>query len=121
MNDFVAKEAWEVPTTQKAVVNAIMSSGLSDYSNGMREIYMDNCYSSPTLFVLLREKYGILACGTIRSNLKGWNSNVMNLKKSVPRGASLVKYDPTNKVLFGQWNDNKVVFLCLPWVFLEWL
>ena len=33
----------------------------------------------------------------------------MNLKKSSPRGTSLVKYDPTNKILFGQWNDNKVV------------
>lgn len=33
----------------------------------------------------------------------------MNLKKSSSRGSSLEKYDPVNKVLFGQWNDNKVV------------
>lgn len=33
----------------------------------------------------------------------------MNLSKSSPRGTSLTKYDPINKVLFGQWNDNKVV------------
>jgi hypothetical protein len=33
----------------------------------------------------------------------------MNLKKSAPRGTSVMKYDPTNKILFGQWNDNKVI------------
>jgi hypothetical protein len=33
----------------------------------------------------------------------------MNLSKSSPRGSSLIKYDPVNKILFGQWNDNKVV------------
>ena len=33
----------------------------------------------------------------------------MNLSKSSPRGTSLTKYDPINKVLFRQWNDNKVI------------
>jgi hypothetical protein len=33
----------------------------------------------------------------------------MNLTKSSPRGTSLTKYDPYHKVLFGQWNNNKVV------------
>lgn len=33
----------------------------------------------------------------------------MNFSKSSPRGMSLLKYDPVNKILFGQWNDNKVV------------
>ncbi len=75
----------------------------------MREIYMDNRYSAPSLFVLLREKYSILACGTVRSNRTGWNSQILNLPKSSPRGTSLIKFDPINKVLFGQWNDNKVV------------
>jgi hypothetical protein len=33
----------------------------------------------------------------------------MNLSKNTPRGTSLVKYDPGNRILFGQWNDTKVV------------
>ncbi len=108
-NAHITQEAWHLPTTQKAVVNAVISSGINNDPDGMRELYMDNRYTAPELFVLLREKYQVLACGTIRSNRKGWDSNIMNLKKSSPRGTSLVKYDPTNKILFGQWNDNKVV------------
>jgi hypothetical protein len=27
----------------------------------------------------------------------------------MPRGTNLLKYDPTNMVLFGQWNNNKVI------------
>ena len=70
---------------------------------------MDNRYSTPALFALLQEKYNIVACGTVRSNCTGWNSQILNLPKSSQRGASLVKFDPVNRVLFGQWNDNKVV------------
>jgi hypothetical protein len=108
-NVFIAEEAHNLPTTQKAVVNAIVLSGIANEPDGMREMYMDNRYSAPTLFVLLREKYNILACGTVQSNRKGWNVQIMNLPKSSQRGTSLVKFDPINKVLFGQWNDNKVV------------
>jgi hypothetical protein len=55
-NAFIAEEACHLPTTQKAVVNAIVSSGLSNDPDGMREIYMDIRYSAPALFVLHREK-----------------------------------------------------------------
>jgi hypothetical protein len=51
----------------------------------------------------------ILACGTILTNKKDWDSKIMNLSKTSPHGASLEQYDPVNKILFGQWNDNKVV------------
>ena len=108
-NAHIAEEAWTLPTTQKAVVNAIVSSGISTDPDGMREIYMDNRYSAPELFVMLREKYQILAFGTVRSNRKGWDGSIMNLSKRDERGSSLVKYDPVNRILFGQWNDNKVV------------
>lgn len=52
----------------------------------MREVYIDNRYSAPHLFMLLHEKYKILACGTVRSNCKGWDAKVMNLSKSSQRG-----------------------------------
>ena len=94
---------------QKAVVNAIVLSGIANEPNAMREIYMDNRYSVPTLFVLLQEKYNIVACGTVRSNHTGWNPQILNLPKLSQRGTSLVKFDPVIRVLFGQWNDNKVI------------
>jgi hypothetical protein len=94
---------------QKAVVNAVMSCGLANDTDGMRELYIDNHYSSPSLFVLIQEKYNKLACDAICSNRKGWDLKVMNLSKNTPCGASLVKYDQMKKVLFGQWNDIKVV------------
>ncbi len=48
-----------------AVVNAIVSTGLYKDSDGFRGLYMDNHYSAPELFVKLKTKYKILACGTI--------------------------------------------------------
>ncbi len=79
--------------------------------NGFHELYnMDNCYSAPELFVMLKIKYTIIACGTVRTNRRGWEMNVMNPSKSVARGKSKTFYDPINGVLFGQWKDNKVVF-----------
>ncbi len=67
-NAHIVEEAWSLPTTQKAVVNVIVKSGISNDPFGKRELYMDNRYTAPELFVLLREKYQILCCGTIRNN-----------------------------------------------------
>ena len=107
-NTHIVKEVWSLPTTQKAVINAVVLLGISTDPDGMHELYMDNCYVAPELFGLLREKYQILACGIIWSNSKGWNSTILNHSKTAPRGSLLVKYDPVNPILFGQWNDNKV-------------
>ena len=32
----------------------------------------------------------------------------MKLSNLSPQGTSLVKYDPMNEVLFGQWNETKL-------------
>ena len=51
-NAHIVEEAWHLPTTQKAVVNAVLSSGISTDPNGMREIYritgtlLQNCLCS---------------------------------------------------------------------------
>jgi hypothetical protein len=67
-NAHIAEEAWSLPTTQKAVVNPVISTGINNDPDGMMEIYMDNRYSSPHLFMLFRKKYKILACKMIRAN-----------------------------------------------------
>ena len=105
----VRPEAQEYPTTQKAVVQAIIDSKLSNSSHGCRIVAMDNRYSAIPLFLDLRTKHNILAVGTIRGNRKYWNKEIMNLSKKSKRGSYLVKYDRDNEILAGQWNDNKVV------------
>jgi hypothetical protein len=37
----MVEEAWSLPTTQNAVVNTIMSNGLSNNPDGMREVCTD--------------------------------------------------------------------------------
>ena len=56
-NAHIAEEAWSLPTTQKAVVNAVVKSGIGNDPFGKCELYMDNRYTNPELFVLSREKY----------------------------------------------------------------
>ena len=64
-----------LPTMQKAVVNALASCGIVNDPDGMRKIYMDNHYLALELFLMLREKYKILACGTIHQNWMGHKSH----------------------------------------------
>ena len=80
------------------VINAVVSSGINNDPDGMREICLDSHYTVPELFVHLWGQRQILACVTIHSNHKGWDTQVMNLSKNSPGGISLVKYDSINKI-----------------------
>ncbi len=53
-NVFIPRDIWDLPTTQKAVVNSIIATNLGNDPNGYRELYMDNRYSAPELFVMLK-------------------------------------------------------------------
>ena len=48
-------------------------------------IYMDNLYSSPTLFKLLRER-GLGACGTVREDRRGMPKELFKPKMKEGRG-----------------------------------
>ena len=48
---------------QKAVANALISHGIVNDPDGMRAIYIDNCYLATELFVMLREIYDIFFVG----------------------------------------------------------
>ena len=39
-----------LPTTQKAVANSILKSGINNDKDGCRYLYMDNRYAAPQLF-----------------------------------------------------------------------
>lgn len=57
-------------------------------------LFMDNCYSSPELFIDLENKK-ILACGTVRAGRKGLPGDIINIKskeiKSIKKGQSLFR------------------------------
>ena len=108
-NNFISQEAREYATTQKAVINSIIDSELSNDSLGARILACDNRYTAFPLFMDLRNNHDIYAVGTIRKNRKGWDEEIMNLKKSSERGSSKITYDKYNHILCFQWNDNKVV------------
>ncbi len=68
---------------------------------------MDNWYSAPELFAMLKTKYKILACGTNCTNRKCWDPKQINLLKSETRRESKTCSNPINRIMFGQWKDNK--------------
>ena len=53
-----------MPTTQKAVVNAIIQAKLGKDPDDMRRMFMDNRYTAAQLLILLREQLDILGSGT---------------------------------------------------------
>ena len=99
-NAFIVAEVHNLLTMQKTVINAIVSSKIANEWNSIGEIYMDNRYSVPILFlfVLLQEKYNSIACGTVKTNCIGWVPQILNLPKSLQRGMSLVKFNPINRL-----------------------
>ncbi len=99
---FNFQRSLESPNNIKAVANAIVPTRLYIDINGFKELYMNNQYSAPDLFVILKTKYMTLACSTICTNRKGWDPKVMNLSKSATRGGSKTFYNPINRILFGQ-------------------
>ncbi len=58
-NILIPPDLWSLPTTQKAVMNAIVSRGMQKDPNGFREIYVYNCYSVSGLFFLFKTQYKI--------------------------------------------------------------
>ena len=105
----IPAEIQDMPTTQKAVVNAMIQSGISKDVNGMRRLFTDSRYTAAALFILLREEHDILVAGTTQSNRIGWPKDLMDLTSSGECGTSKVLYNKVNKILVTQSIDNKVV------------
>jgi Transposase IS4 len=73
----------ELPTTQKAVMNAVMSS-LGIETAGARHLALDNRYQCPELAALLLTKCNVYSTGTVRKNRKGWDKDNMDLTSKLP-------------------------------------
>jgi hypothetical protein len=74
--------------------------------NSNHIVVMDNYFSSPALFDLLKKK-GIYAMGTVRPNREGLPRKLLDMKKS-KRGQYEHRLSDTG-LFYLQWKDSKVV------------
>jgi len=101
-----------VPTTQKAVINAVLQTEMHNDVDGARTIALDNRYQCPELAVLLRLRYNVYTAGTCRRNRIGFpqeHLGLVKLPKHANRGEYKMMLDEANKVQVCQWVDSKVV------------
>ena len=88
----------------------LVSLLLQGYKNMGHMVFLDNFYSSPDLFLLLKDSFGIGACGTVRINRKHMphmlQPSVLRLKK----GDNPV-FTRCNEVVACAWHDTKRVHL----------
>lgn len=81
----------------------------------LKAVYFDNFFTNLELIHYLREKYGILSLGTIRSNrLRGLKIEA-STKKTI-RGTSVEKADNDKKIVVVRWSDRKDVILASSFV-----
>ncbi|CAH0728216.1 unnamed protein product, partial [Brenthis ino] len=77
-------------------------------------IFCDNFFSSPELFYLLKQNYGVFGLGTIRSNrIRGAEKFLPdeNSMKKKQRGTFSQVVCNANKLVIVRWSDNKPVTL----------
>ena len=71
--------AANIPTTIKVVVNGIITTGVVNDPNYVKELFLDNCHVCPELLAILEENLNVLAGGTCWRNRKGFPLNTIVL------------------------------------------
>ena len=88
--------------SSRAVIS--LMDGLFDKGH---ELYTDNYYTSPQLFTYLYDK-GTMACGTVRSNWKGFAKELVKKKKQ-PCGS--YEFRTNGPLLACAWYDRRMVYM----------
>ena len=96
-----------LPTTQKAVANAILKSQIGNDVDGCRYLFMDNRYAAPQLLALMLTNYNIRAVGTCKANRKGFDSDALQLPKDAARGDFKRLHDKRLGMVITRWKDSK--------------
>ena len=95
---------------RKGVASRVVKDLLQRYEGKNHLLYVDNFYSSPTLFIDLLQK-GIYCTGTVRTNRKGFPSALIPPNKSMPQGSYRFASSTANQLTAVWWKDRKDVFV----------
>ena len=99
----------KLPTTQKAVANAILKSRIANDVNGCRRIFMDNRYCAPQLLALMLTNYNIRGVGTCKANRIGFDSDKLQIPKTCDRGTLSRRVDKRIGMVITRWKDSRVL------------
>ena len=107
----VAEQAKNLPTTMKAVVNAVIASGMANDPDGARELFFDNRYAAPELCALLQEELNVYSAGTCRANRIGFPGKDPRLVLSsrAERGTFQRLYCARFNMIATRWKDSKTL------------
>ena len=98
-----------LPTTQKAVANAILKSQIHNDKDGCRYLFMDNRYAALQLLALMLTNYNIRAVGTCKANCVGFDSDKLSVPCNAPRGTYARLVDKRLGMVISCWKDSKVL------------
>ena len=98
-----------LPTTQKAVANAIVKSQIANDRDGSRHIFMDNRHEAPQLFEIMITNYNLRGPGTCKATRVGNDSEHLQLGKACDRGTFVRKIDKRLGILMSRWKDSKTL------------
>jgi len=117
----VHKNVAKLPTTQKAVANAIVKSEINNDPNGSRHIFMDNWYTTLQLLALMLTNWNLRGVGICRANRKGFASKDLVLDKNSKRGSFVRKVEKKLGMVITRWKDHSKVLQTVSTVMIKGL
>lgn len=110
LNFFVYDGKYGTPSGNGQSYDVVMRLLESSTLGTGYKLYVDNFYTTPTLFCHLLQKK-IWACGTIRSSLRDYPKATQNkMPSKAPRGT--IRWLRKKELLFIKWYDAREVSLC---------